>query len=282
MFNSVEEAIVPARGHKAEPDGPAGVELCTFVSERIGAKGFSTGLASFKPQAYLPYHLHRFSECIVVIEGNARVLVEGRAYRLASADCLHIPSGVAHRVENESPDQELVAHWSFGNARPSREFVDREFTIEDRNSASPTDADPEALVRYDHGAVYQLSPNAYFHDLFAKRFGSVGICGGHGRFFRGASLPCHVHDFDESITIVKGKAVCLVQGKRYELSDCDTAFIPRGIPHRFLNESDDEMAMVWVYAGSEPDRSIVDARYCSGELRWTGTNQAIERESLDS
>ena len=282
MSNSIEEKIVPARGNKTGSGGPAGVELCTFVSERVGAKGFSTGLARFKPQAYLPYHLHRFSECIVVVEGHACVLVEGRAYRLAPFDCMHIPSGVAHRVENESREQELVAHWSFGNARPSREFVDRQFPIEDRGSAGPTGADPETIVRYDQGAVYQLSPNAYFQDLFAKRFGAAGICGGHGRFFPGASLPCHIHDFDESITIVKGKAVCLVQGRRYELSDCDTAFIPRGIPHRFLNQSDDDMAMVWVYAGSEPDRSIVDAGYCSGELRWTGMNQAIERKSLDS
>jgi len=280
MSISVEETIVPARGHEAEPDGPAGVELCTFVSERVGAKGFSTGLARFKPQAYLPYHLHRFSESIVVVEGHARVLVEGRAYRLAPVDCVHIPSGVAHRVENGSPEEELVAHCSFGNAMPSREFVDRQFPIEDRGSADPTEADPETIVRYNQGAVYELSTNAYFHDLFAKRFGSVGICGGHGRFYPGASLPCHIHDFDESITIIRGKAVCLVQGRRYELSDCDTAFIPRGIPHRFLNQSDDEMAMVWVYAGDEPDRVIVDAGYCSGELPWAGTSPAFEQQTL--
>jgi hypothetical protein len=28
------------------------------------------------------------------------------------------------------------------------------------------------------------------------------------------------------------------------------------------------MAMVWVYAGSEPDRQIVESGYCSGELAW--------------
>jgi quercetin dioxygenase-like cupin family protein len=96
----------------------------------------------------------------------------------------------------------------------------------------------------------------------------VGICGGYGRFLPGASLPCHTHDFDESITVVKGDADCLVEGKKYELSGCDTAFIPKGLPHRFINNSKEEMAMVWVYAGNEPDRTIVDARYCAGSLIW--------------
>jgi hypothetical protein len=61
---------------------------------------------------------------------------------------------------------------------------------------------------------------------------------------------------------------CLVQGKQYELSGCDTAFIPKGIPHRFLNKSKEPMAMVWVCAGDEPDRQILEADYCSEELAW--------------
>jgi quercetin dioxygenase-like cupin family protein len=148
------------------------------------------------------------------------------------------------------------------------------FPIEERGLGSPLESDPETIVRQSADAVYELSANAFFQDLFARRFGAVGICGGYGRFRSGASLPCHIHDFDESITIVKGNAVCLVEGKRYELSGCDTAFIPRGIPHRFLNLSGEEMAMVWVYAGSEPDRRIVLSTYCSGELAWPGAAQA--------
>jgi hypothetical protein len=34
------------------------------------------------------------------------------------------------------------------------------------------------------------------------------------------------------------------------------------------------MSMIWVYAGSEPDRRIVDAGFCSGEIRWTGLEPA--------
>jgi quercetin dioxygenase-like cupin family protein len=262
------EKIISAHGREAGADGPAGVDLHTFVSAACGATGFSTGTATFQPGGLLPYHVHGFSEAVTVIEGFARVLVEGRSYRLGPRDCLHVPADVAHRVQNDDSAKHLLAHWAFATPNPVREFTDRVFPLDDRGSGNPSQKDPETIVRFSDDAIYELSKDAFFCDLFARRFGSEGICGGYGRFLPGASLPCHIHDFDESITIVEGTAVCLVQGKQYELSGCDTAFIPKGIPHRFLNKSIEPMAMVWVYAGNEPDRQIVEADYCSGELAW--------------
>jgi putative monooxygenase len=267
---TVRESILSTRSREATVSGPAAVELFTYVSEACGATGFSTGIAKFKPGAHLPYHAHGFSEAVTVLEGHARILVEGRVYRLGQYDCVHVPRGTPHQVENDDPDDELVCHWAFATSRPTRELIDRQFPVDDRGSSNPSPNDPETIIRYESKAIYELSKDAFFLDLFARRFGAVGICGGHGHFLPGASLPCHIHDFDESITIVKGTAVCLVEGKRYELSGCDTAFIPKGLPHRFLNLSSEAMSMVWVYAGSEPDRRIVDSQYCSGELVWPG------------
>ena len=266
----IRERIISARGRDAVVNQLPGVDLHTFVSRACGASAFSTGTATFQPGGSLPYHFHGFSEAVTVIEGSARVLVEGRSYRLGPRDCVHFPAGVAHQVQNDDPVQRLVAHWAFATPNPVRELTDRVFPLDDRGSNSPSQKDPETIVRCTDDAIYELSKNAFFCDLFARRFGSVGICGGYGRFLPDSSLPCHIHDFDESITIVQGTAVCLVQGKQYELSGCDTAFIPKGIPHRFLNKSKEPMAMVWVYAGSEPDRQIVEAGYCSGELVWPG------------
>ena len=271
---TVKETIVSARECEPVASGPAGVDLCTFASETCGATGFSTGIAKFKPGANLPYHAHGFSEAITVIEGRARLLVEGRAYRIDERDCIHIPKNIAHQVENDDSAKPLVAHWAFATPAPARAMIDRAFPVEDRGYGSPAATDPETIVRYREDAIYELSRNAFFLDLFARRFGAVGICGGYGRFLPGASLPCHIHDFDESITIVSGTAVCQVQGRRHELSGCDTAFIPRGLPHRFLNLSGDEMAMVWVYAWSEPDRRMVEPGYCSGDLTWPGPEAA--------
>jgi quercetin dioxygenase-like cupin family protein len=264
------EVIISAR---SEPFGvitPTGVELRTFVSEDCGAVNFSTGIATFAPRTYLPYHLHAFSEAITVLEGTARVLLEGRMYLLKELDCLHVPAGTAHQVENANLCGRLVAHWAFASAKTTRTPVEKYFSLEDRGYGDPAEDDPESVVRFERSPVYELSENAFFTDLFAKRFGAHGICGGYGRFSPGASLPCHIHDFDESITIIGGSAVCFVQGRTYELSGYDTAFIRKGVPHRFMNRTNSEMAMLWVYAGDEPDRQLVDTRFCSGQLEWKG------------
>ena len=63
-----------------------------------------------------------------------------------------------------------------------------------------------------------------------------------------------------------GSAICEVAGRRSTLSDCDTAMVPEGLPHRFLNEFSEPMAMIWVYAGAEPERILVDPGYCVGTL----------------
>jgi quercetin dioxygenase-like cupin family protein len=266
--DSVSETIISARGLPGMPIVD-GVELGMFASQEIGATGFSTGIATFRPGARMPYHFHGFSEAVTVLEGLAHVILEGRSYRVSPLDCVHVPAGLAHQVENDGAS-DLVTLSAFASSNPTRSQADRTFDLETRNSKEPASDDPEIIIRFNSAEKYELAENALFCDLFASRFGARGICGGHGRFLPGASLPCHTHDFDESITIVKGTAACMVRGKRYELSGRDTAFIPKGIPHRFLNESNNEMAMIWVYAGNEPDRRVVDSRYCSGELAWPG------------
>lgn len=251
-------------------DGPATAELAPGVESRVlatgslGAVGLTTSLATFRPAAELPYHLHPFSEVIVVLSGEALVQIEGRRYRLRPFDAMHVPAGTPHAVRNASSDRVAVLHSSFASDAPTRELVSREFPIQDHDLTAPSG--PENLVRFEAAPVYELAPRAHFRDLFARRFGARGICGGYGVFQPGASLPCHYHAFDESITIVSGNAVCQVAGREYALLDCATACVPRGQPHRFLNRSDQPMGMIWVYAGDEPQRTLVEAGFCEGTL----------------
>jgi len=50
---------------------------------------------------------------------------------------------------------------------------------------------------------------------------------------------------------------------RTALSNCETAVIPAGLPHRFINDFNEPMAMIWVYAGDMPTRKLVDASLCT-------------------
>lgn len=249
-------------------DGPAvelapGVEVRMLATGSMGALGLTTALASVRPGAELPLHTHPFSEVIVVVEGEAVIRIEGRRYRLGPYDAMHVPAGTPHAVRNGS-DAKTVLHTSFASETPAREPSTLAFETVDVEEPAP--GDPESLVRFERAPVYELSAQAYFRDLFARRLGSRGICGGYGRFEPGASLPCHFHEYDESITIVEGRATCLVEGREHALADCATACIPTGRTHRFINRSDRSMAMIWVYASDEPGRTIVDAGCCDGTL----------------
>lgn len=237
-----------------------GVQVRMLATGALGAKGLSTALATLRPDAELPYHLHPCSEVIVALTGSAHVCVEDRRYLLRPYDALHVPAAIPHAVRNAAPDTPAKLHTSFACDAPSREPVNRTFSLRDLDHSEP--AFPETLIRFEQAVAYELAERTEFRDLFARRFGSRGICGGYGVFEPGASLPCHHHEYDESITIVTGHAICQVAGREYELADCATACVPQGRPHRFLNRSAERMAMIWVYAGDEPKRTLVATSYC--------------------
>lgn len=228
------------------------------------SEGNGHGQRHICPGRTLIYHTHPFSEAVAVLEGEALFSVEGRTYRLRPLDCIHVPAGVAHESVNASTTAPLVVLTAFACSQPRRNLVSNQFVKKDRTNRDLDYVDPEYIARFGKTGSYELASGTEFCDLFASRYGSVGICGGYGKFQPGTSLPCHTHDYDESITIIEGEATCEVAGRQYRLSRCDTAFVPQGKPHRFLNESDLPMAMIWVYAGSEPSRSVVDVECCIG------------------
>jgi quercetin dioxygenase-like cupin family protein len=242
-----------------------------LASKEVGSEGFSTALTTFAPLASLPCHLHEYSEAITVISGSATISVEGRTYLLRSLDSIHIPGMVAHSSLNVSSGEELKVLNAFAHATPTRQLVvGGTFSLVNLGSTNPSPGATEYVRRYSKTDKYELAAGTIFYDLFAGRFGAEGICGGYGEFAPGTSLPCHVHDFGESITIITGVARCEVMGNSHLLKGCDTAFVPKGHPHRFLNESKETMAMIWVYAGDEPTRTLVDTEYCEGTRRWRG------------
>ena len=163
-----------------------GVSVVFFANGEMGANGFSTGLARFKPGAHLPCHKHECGESITVLQGHCDIAVEGRTYRLAPYDSIHVPAGLAHEVKSLETSNDLMAHVAFSSATVTRELVTTLFTERDLRDAVASRKGGEALSRLSRAEEYELSANALFKDLFAKRLGSKGICGGYGRVSPGA------------------------------------------------------------------------------------------------
>jgi len=239
-----------------------GVNFRPLVGKHNNARDFTTGIVTFDPGAELPYHLHTFTESITLLEGRAALEVEGRRYALQQLDNAVIPPGTAHFVSNTSRFQPAVFHISMATESPSRELIKRFYSSKTMAPDSKGVPGAERLNIHAIADWYEPNPGARFVDFMNRDLGYPDMSGGYGIFKPGAQLPCHIHDFDESITIVQGTATCVVEGRRYSMKDNATALVPRGRCHYFINDTDAPMAMVWVYAGPTPERMIMEATMC--------------------
>jgi quercetin dioxygenase-like cupin family protein len=239
-----------------------GVELCPLISTDSATHGLFTALLTLNPKASYPLYTRPFTEALVLLEGAASVEVEDRRYRLAPLDAITVSPRFARRVVNLSSDQLAVLHVALAAAAPEQTWVNGRFVAVDQSAGEIGHAGTERVCRNNPEARFELAPSAHFQDLFNADFGAQGICGGYGLFEPGAHLPCHRHEFDESITIVQGTATCIVEGQRHELSGNATALVPRGRCHYFINLTLEPMAMIWTYAADRPDRIVMDEVFC--------------------
>jgi quercetin dioxygenase-like cupin family protein len=254
--------LVARYGDQKPVEVVPGIELCPLVGGFSGARNLFTAVLTLKPSGSLPLYARPFTEALVLLEGNASVEVEDRRYRLSSLDAVTIREQVPRRLVNLSADRPAVLHVSLAASFPEQTWLNGLYTATDQPQSSTGHIDSERICRSDPSARFDLAPQARFQNLFGADLGARGICGGYGRFESGARLPCHRHDFDESITIVEGTATCVVEGSRYELAGYMTALVPQGRCHYFINLTGQPMAMIWVYAGDHPDRIVVDERLC--------------------
>jgi len=238
-----------------------GVSLDCLVGKHNGARNLTTGLVMFEPNAKLPYHTHPVSESITVLSGTAVVGVEGREYSLGLLDTIVIPRGLAHSAWNDSPTGRGVVHVALASDAPIRDLISTPFERRAMPNESAGVPGKERVTRFDTATRFEAGPGTSFIDHFNKTLmPGIEMSGGYGLFQPGGRLPAHFHDFDESICIIQGTAICVVEGRRYQMANCSTALQPRGRVHYFINESKEPMAMIWVYAGPVPERVIVDER----------------------
>jgi 2-keto-3-deoxy-L-rhamnonate aldolase RhmA/quercetin dioxygenase-like cupin family protein len=242
-----------------------GVMFECLVGGHNKARNLTTGWVTFAPSAALPCHTHTFTESITLLSGSASVEVEGRIYHLKRMDNLVIPAGLAHTARNVSNKEPLVLQVAMGTDTPSRTLVNQFFSRKTMPDDSTGVPGAERVNRFATAHRFAAGPNTEFIDFFNETLvPGIEMSGGYGLFKPGGRLPAHVHDFDESICIISGSATCIVEGRRYRMSDGATALQPRGRVHYFINETQDTMEMLWVYAGPMPERIIVQEQ-CATE-----------------
>ena len=236
-----------------------GVKFDCMVGAHNQARNLTTGLVTFAPGAVLPCHRHTFGESITLLRGRALVDVEGRCYEVGPLDNVTVPRGLAHKVTNLSRSQPAVFHIALASAKPDRELVNTFFPKRTMSEVCATQPGGERVTYQKKAERYSPGNDAAFIDFCnSDLVPGIEMSGGYGLFQQGGRLPAHLHDFDESISIVEGSATCLVEGRRYTLGNLETALQPRGRVHYFINETSAPMGMIWFYAGPLPERIVVD------------------------
>lgn len=243
-----------------------GVMFECLVGKHNLARNLTTGWVTFAPDATLPYHTHTFSESITLLSGSASVEVAGRKYTLKRMDNVVVPAGLPHTARNLSAREPAVFQVALASDSPTRTLVNQFHTRRSMPDDSTGVPGAERVNRFATARRFAAGPNTEFIDFFNRDLiPGIEMSGGYGLFKPGGRLPAHVHDFDESICIISGSATCIVEGRRYTMSDGATALQPRGRVHYFINETQGTMEMLWVYAGPVPERIIVNERCATVE-----------------
>jgi len=124
------------------------------------------------------------------------------------------------------------------------------------------------ITRGETARKFEIEPGVTVIVLTGAETGAASLNAGLATFEPGATLACHTHDCEESITILVGEAALDLEGRRETLSPFDTSMVPAGVPHRFANPSDSQpMTMFWVYASPAAGRTIVEEARCSTAAR---------------
>ncbi|HXG35896.1 MAG TPA: cupin domain-containing protein [Dehalococcoidia bacterium] len=100
-----------------------GIETRPLTGKETGAQGISTGVTSFPPGAAVELHTHNVEEAVTLLEGEARVEIEGREpVSLRPYDTTYVPAGVAHRFVNAGTGRMRIL-WCYGGTEVTRTFL---------------------------------------------------------------------------------------------------------------------------------------------------------------
>jgi HTH-type transcriptional regulator, repressor for puuD len=101
-------------------DRGAGVATLPYVG-KWNAEGnlVTTGITVFEPGTGIPLHTHNVEESVLILEGEATAVVDGKSFDLEAGDATWVPAGVPHRFANRGPGAMRI-YWVYGGREVTR------------------------------------------------------------------------------------------------------------------------------------------------------------------
>jgi putative monooxygenase len=112
------------------------------------------------------------------------------------------------------------------------------------------------ILRFAQMAAVDRGNGVRTTPLVTESLGSENLTTGITTLQPGAEITSHSHNCDESICVLEGSITFEVDGQEAALGPFDCTFVPEGIPHRFVNQTDQPAVIFLVYASVDVTRTI--------------------------
>jgi quercetin dioxygenase-like cupin family protein len=115
------------------------------------------------------------------------------------------------------------------------------------------------FIRFDEAEPVERGNGITSIRLTPEPLDGQGFTMGVTSFPPGASIRLHSHNTIEQVTVIEGEGLAELNGELVPAKPWDTTQIPPGEFHRFINNSDGIMRILWVYGSTDVTRTFADS-----------------------
>ena len=114
------------------------------------------------------------------------------------------------------------------------------------------------IIRNEDISHLQRAPGVTVSGFITKETGATEISSGITTFDPGCSNTTHYHNAEESVIVIEGEGILMINGEENRVGANDAAFITPGTHHRLINTGDQPFRIAWSYATVDVTRTLVD------------------------
>ena len=114
------------------------------------------------------------------------------------------------------------------------------------------------VIRREEVESLQRAPGVSVASSITKEVGATEISSGITTFQAGTSNTTHYHNAEESVIVIEGEGIIIIDGEENYVRQYDAAFITPGTHHRLINPGNEPFKIAWSYATVDVTRTFVD------------------------
>ena len=114
------------------------------------------------------------------------------------------------------------------------------------------------VIKREEVSNLERAPGVTVASSVTKEIGATEISSGITTFEAGRSNTTHYHNAEESVIVIEGEGILMINGQENHVRQYDAAFITPGTHHRLINTGSTTFKIAWSYATVDVTRTLVD------------------------